>query len=240
MKSKIIFITGGTSGIGASLLKKLHANNTVIACGRNQSKIDKIKSQYPNTIFIQADITQEDDLDKIHTLIATQFGRLDVLINNAGIANFVDLKDTLEAKDFKDIDVNFKGTVLTTNTLLPLLKKSKEAKPIIVVVSSILAKVPHFSMPIYSASKAALHSYTISLRNTLRTFQITEILPPLVDTSMTANIDNPSKMDSDKVASIIIEGIEKERLEVYPGVAKFANFMSKFLFNRIANVVNVK
>jgi len=238
MNSKIILITGGTSGIGASMLKILQEENTVIVCGRSQSKIDTVKSKYPKSTFIQADISKAADLERIYELINTKFGKLDVLINNAGVAHFVDLNEGVDSNQFMDIEVNFKSTVLTTNKLLPLLRKSKDKKPTIVIVSSILAKIPQYEMPIYSASKAALHSYTLSLRSKLKDFQITEVLPPLVDTPLVATIDNADKMDSDKVASIIVKGMIKGKKEIYPGIAKVANLVSKISFSRIAKLIN--
>jgi len=238
MNAKVILITGGTSGIGEALLQQLSKDNYVVVCGRNQAKLDQAQAKYPETTFVQADISQQADIDRLYQAIEQKHGHLDILINNAGVANPQEIGEAQESMQFLDMDINFKGTVLTINTLLPLLQKSKASKPVIVNVSSILAKIPFYSMPIYSASKAALRSYTISLRNKLPGFLITEVLPPLVDTPMTSSFENASKMSSADVASQIIAGIERNKTEVYPGMARMANVTSKVAFGFISKAFN--
>lgn len=237
MKNKVILITGGTSGIGKSLVKLLQSDNKIIVCSRNQNKISECKKLFKDVHFVQADIENTENLNKLEHVISEKYGYLDVLINNAGIGNFVDLNKTKPITDFSDIDVNFKGTVQTTTTFIPLLLKSK-TNPTIVVTSSILAKIPHYEMPIYSASKAALHSYCISLRAKMKPFNIVEVFPPLVDTSMTKDLKSTDKMNPEKVAAIIVSGIDKGKLEIYPGIARLANLMSKVAFKRISKIIN--
>jgi len=237
MKSKVIFITGGTSGIGKALVEQLHQENSVIVCGRNQQRLDECKALYPEVEFIQADISKRTDMKSVQAYINRKYGKLDVLINNAGIGTHIDFNETGQEVDFRDMDVNFRGTVETTSLLLPLLKESN-SNPTVVVVSSILAKVPIYNIPIYSASKAALHSYAISLRQQLNNIQVVEVLPPIVDTPMTEDVKNNGKMSPEAVASTIISGIEKGKKEVYPGMSKVANFMTKVASNRIEALMN--
>lgn len=237
MKNKIILITGGTSGIGKALVELLHPDNKIIVCSRNQNKISECRKLFKDVDFIQADIANTESLTKLKHEISEKYGYLDILINNAGIANFIDLSKTYTNIDFSDLDVNFKGTIQTTTTFIPLLLKSKK-KPTVVITSSILAKIPHHEMPIYSASKAALHSYCVSLRAKMKQLNIIEVFPPLVDTPMTSDLRSTDKMKPEKVASIIISGIDKEKKDIYPGIARLANLMSKISFNRISKIIN--
>lgn len=237
MKNKVVLITGGTSGIGKALVELLHQDNKIIVCSRNQNKISECKKLFKNVHFVQADITNTEDLSKLKRDISEKFEYLDVLINNAGIGNFVDLNKIEPITSFLDIDVNFKGTVQTTATFIPLLLKCK-TKSIIVITSSILSKIPHHEMPIYSASKAALHSYCISLRAKIKQIHIMEVFPPLVDTPMTENIQSTDKMKPEKIASIIVSGINKEKKEIYPGIARLANLMNRISFKRISKIIN--
>lgn len=218
MKDKIILITGGTSGIGKSLVSNLYKNNTVIVCGRNQEKLDLCKNKFPSIEALQVDISNENDIKKLYDFIDQTSGKLDILINNAGIANFANLTGSNDAISFSDMEVNFKGTVSITTALLPLLKKSVE--PIIIIVSSILAKIPFYNLPIYSAAKAALHSYCISLRAQLKNIRVVEVFPPLVDTPLVAEIKTDDKMTPEKVAITIINETLKGKKEIYPGIAK--------------------
>ena len=237
MKSKIILITGGTSGIGYSLVNQLHKNNQVIVCSKNKVKIKECQEKFENVNFIQADITNISDIENIKFFINQKYGYLDVLINNAGIANSANLSDENEPLNFDDIDVNFKGTVQVTSAMLPLIKKSKN-NPVIIILSSILAKIPYYELPIYSASKAALHSYSISLRKKIKPIRVIEVLPPMVNTTMTSTLETNKKMEAKKVAEIIIKAIEKGNIEVYPGIAKMANVISKISFKRISSIIN--
>ena len=236
MKDKRIFITGGTSGIGKSLLQRLQKDNSVMVCGRNQSKIDQTKSIYEATDVLQADISKEDDLTRIEEAIQDKYDGLDVLINNAGIAQFTPPNEGFGSNHFEEMIVNFHSTLMLTHRLKPLLLKS-HPKPTVVFVSSILAKVPNYDLSIYSASKAALHSYAVSFRKKHPEFQITEVFPPLVDTPMTEGIDD-TKMDPDVVADKIIRGAERGRKEIYPGIASVANQLNRWWPAAIQKMIN--
>ena len=135
------------------------------------------------------------------------------------------------------MEVNFKGTVQATSNFVDLLKKSKN-KPTVVVLGSILGKVPNHDLPIYSASKAAIHSFCISFRAKQTSINMLEVLPPLVNTPMTESFVSNDKMSPDDVAKSIVNGILKGKEEVYPGQAKLANLMSKVYFKKISNIIN--
>ncbi|RMA58022.1 SDR family oxidoreductase [Ulvibacter antarcticus] len=236
MKDKIIVITGGSKGIGRALVAQLASDNTLIICGRTQKSLDRCKKEFPSIYTVKADISKETGRDKLVEFVKDHFGSMDVLINNAGVSSFTDLSEVIAIEKSHDMEINFEGTVILTAQCIPLLRKSKDAS--IVVVTSILAKVPVYVLPLYSASKAALHSYCISLREQLKNISVIEVLPPLVDTDFTKDIVSNSKMNPEKVASDIINGLERKKKEIYPGVAKTANVMNLFFPKKIAKIVN--
>ncbi|MEL6560720.1 MAG: SDR family NAD(P)-dependent oxidoreductase [Bacteroidota bacterium] len=237
MRNKIILVTGGTSGIGKALVALLHAENQVIVCSRNQDKIAECEKRFRDVLYIQADISNIDDLHRAEKIIAETYGRLDILFANAGVANFFDLDSSQSVLDFRDMEVNFKGTVQTVNTFKSLLLNSNK-QPTLVITNSILAKIPHYKMPIYSASKAALHSYCTALRSKIKRLTILEIFPPLVDTPMTKDLKSNDKMKPEKIAANIVSSVQRGKKEVYPGVARLANLMSIISFKRISKIIN--
>ena len=171
VERKIIFITGGTSGIGLELTKLLlNKKAKVIICGRDRQKLSELQAQHSELITIQCDISKTADIQSAIYQIQQDFGRLDILINNAGIQynyNFVEEKSEIVLeKTTTEMQINFIGVVELTKLALPLLQKPKEA--LIINITSILAYSPKFNAPIYCPSKAAVHSFTEILRHDLR------------------------------------------------------------------------
>lgn len=234
-KNKNVLITGGSSGIGKALLKKLVSENNILICGRNREKLDDCKREFPSIEIIALDISRKEQFTALTDKLKTDWGgKLDILINSAGIAHQVNFDNNTDI-DFSDMEINFYGTINLTMKLLPFLKKSDTPK--IVIISSILAISPHHSMPIYCASKAALRSFSKSLRYQLKWLKVFEVLPPLVDTPMANEINSNDKMNPDGVATIILKGIQTNKDEIYPGIAsaiaKLHHFIPKQFEKRI-------
>ncbi len=165
MTGNTILITGGGSGIGLALAKDLIRNhNTVIICGRNPQKLQIAKQQLPELDTFVCDISDPEQRQSLFDSVKTQFPSLNVLINNAGILNVLDLTrlHPVDPRINQEVEINFLAPVNMTLTFLPLLMQQPQAA--IVNVSSGLTYVPDAGTPVYSASKAALHSFTQSLR----------------------------------------------------------------------------
>ena len=180
-----ILITGGASGIGYEFAKQLRDTNTVIIVGRNKEKLEKVKKELKNIHIFECDISNPKDINALYEIISYEFPDLNILINNAGLANRIDLQEeTSYEKLTEEMNVNFNGSVYMTSQFLPLLKKQKIAS--IINVTSALAYVPFANSPIYSASKAALHSFTQSLRIQLKdtNIKVFEIAPSVTKTQM--------------------------------------------------------
>jgi short-subunit dehydrogenase involved in D-alanine esterification of teichoic acids len=225
-----VLITGGSSGIGLAIAKAfLNLNNQVIICGRNQQKLAQASQTHPELHTFLCDITKPDEVSEMFTAIRSQFGGLDLLVNNAGTLQFYDFikdEDALISGE-QEIETNLLGTLRVTKAALPLLLNSKESA--VVTISSIVALVPSASMGIYSSTKAALHSFSRSLRHQLQhtTVKVFEVMPPFVDTEPVKHI-NASKVSPTEVASALIKGLRANKYEIIIGPAKALYFAHRF------------
>lgn len=215
-----ILITGGSAGIGLAIAKQFAAkNNHVIIVGRNPERLQKAAAELTNVTAISADISYAEDVDKLVDRLVNEFPSLNIVINNAGAAQMNNLladSDTFE-KASSEILTNYLSIVSLNEKLLPLLQKQTEAA--IVNVSSVLAFVPNHVLAGYSASKAALHSYTQSLRHSLSStsVKVFELMPPLVDTEFSAEIGGHNGIKPAVVAEELIAALETETFEIRVG-----------------------
>lgn len=182
-----ILITGGASGIGFALAEALlKAGNKVIICGRRQAKLEESRKKLPGLKIRQCDISRKDGREALYNWVRVQYPDLNVLINNAGISRSIDFKkgapELFKGED--EIEVNFVAPVQLSAYFIPLLMGKPEAA--VVNISSGLAFVPMATTPLYCATKAAFHSFSVSLRHQLKdtTVKVFEIMPPIVDTDL--------------------------------------------------------
>ena len=181
-----ILITGGGSGIGRGLAEAFHAlGNKVIIAGRRQSALEETTDANPGMASVILDIDDPDAVQSFADEVTELHPELNVLINNAGIMRPENLKapNIADAEDI--ITTNLLGPIRLTSALVPHLQKQSSAA--IINVSSGLGFVPFPTTPTYSATKAALHSYTVSLRVHLQgtPVEVIEIIPPAVATDLT-------------------------------------------------------
>lgn len=181
-----ILITGGGSGIGAALAQRFHdAGNTVIVAGRRRDALEAAIAGRPNMHAIILDIDSADAVEAFAKEVVAAHPALNVLVNNAGIMRSEDLGGRRDLADAEaTITTNLLGPIRLTNALVDHLKS--QADSAIVNVSSGLAFVPLVLAATYSATKAAIHSYTISLRDALAgQVEVIELAPPAVQTDLT-------------------------------------------------------
>jgi len=229
--NKIALVTGGGSGIGFETAKLLSdKGNKVIIIGRNEAKLQKAAAQLKNVSYIVTDITDEASVEKLVSYINSQFGKLDILVNNAGNAFAYDLaaESNTYQKAYDEFNTNFFAILRLTDKLLPVL--SKQAEAAIVNVSSIVAFVPSGDIATYSASKAALHSYTLSLRHALErtasTVKVFELMPPLVNTEFSKEIGGENGIPPSVVAEDLINALENNVYEVRMGNTEYVYNLS--------------
>lgn len=202
-----ILVTGGTSGIGLGLALRLHqAGNKVIIAGRRKALLDKIASDHPGIESVLLDVSDPHSIQRTIAALAVSHPDLNVLINNAGIMHWEDLTDQQYLSTAEDIvTTNLLGTIRMVYAFTPHLMKQSSAT--IVNVSSALAFVPLPATPTYSATKAAVHSFTQSLRVQLETssVEVIELAPPGVRTTLLGQENDEHAMPLEEFLDEIFE-----------------------------------
>jgi uncharacterized oxidoreductase len=181
-----ILITGGGSGIGEALAVRLHdAGNTVIVAGRRREALDKAIAGRANMHAFELDVESADSIADFARRLRAEHPAINVLINNAGIMRFEALDRSRDLSDAEaTITTNLLGPIRLTNALIDHLVQQPDAA--IVNVTSGLAFVPLVVTPTYNATKAAIHSYTVAMREALRgRVEVIELAPPAVQTGLT-------------------------------------------------------
>jgi uncharacterized oxidoreductase len=215
-----VLISGGSAGIGLEIAKSFSARgNKVIITGRDQQRLEKALEQLKGATAFVSDVCKKGDVDVLVVKLKSDFPSLNIVINNAGRAVLYDIADSKGAFEIaqEEMLTNYLSVIRLNEELLPLLKTQKEAA--IVNVSSVVALVPG-RVVTYSASKAALHSYTQSLRTALSrssAVRVYELMPPLVDTEFSAMIGGGNGIAPSKVAQDFIEAMEKDIYEIRVG-----------------------
>ena len=187
LSNRTVLVTGGTSGIGLGIAESfLRSKSKVIVCGRNKEKLSTVKEKFPDIMVLPCDVGNASQRKKLAEEVLRRFPDLDILVNNAGIQRYIDLKkgyDELKSGE-DEIAINFVATVELTSLFIGHLMKRPSAA--IINVSSGLGFMPMLNTPIYSATKAAIHTYSLVLRQQLKdtSVRVIEIVPPMVDTDL--------------------------------------------------------
>lgn len=187
LSGNIVLITGGSSGIGYALAEAfLAANSQVIICARNAERLLDARARHPSLHTWVCDVSDEESRRNMLDWVTDRFPGLNILVNNAGIQRDIDFTHGID--DFQsgenEIRTNLEAAIVLCGLSIPLLARNKQAT--IVNVSSGLGFVPSARMPVYSASKAGLHAYSMAIRKQLSSIgiKVFEIVPPAVDTEL--------------------------------------------------------
>lgn len=243
LADKVVVITGGSSGIGKALAEiALSRGARVAVCGRNLGKLQATFAASPAVLCVQADVSKEEDCNRFIAEVVAKWGRVDVLLNNAGIS----MRALFEDADLKVIrelmDINFWGTVYCTKYALPFILKSKG------VVAGISSIAGYRGLPArtgYSASKFAMQGFLEALRTEmLRTGVHVMWVSPGFTASNIRNVarsadgtsqaetplDESKLMSADECARIILNGVaQRKRTIVMTGQGKLAVWLNKLL-----------
>jgi uncharacterized oxidoreductase len=203
-----ILITGGASGIGLGLTERfIQENNQVIICGRRQALLKEVSDKYPTVITKVCDLSIETERIGLFEWISKNHSDLNVLINNAGIQNWMGVSDNnFYEKAVNEITINAIAPIHLTNLFIQL----SSLKTIINVTSG-LAFAPLTKVPVYCATKAFFHSFTLSLRHLQRSknIEVIELIPPALNT----DLGGKGIHDEHPAVSDFIEAIFKQLKE---------------------------
>lgn len=232
-----IFISGGSAGIGLEIAKIFSQNgNKVIINGRDTKRLENALSQLVNAEAIQGDLSIEKDRIRIANELVIHYPNVNMIINNAGLAYAYQLNTKANAyeKAMNEINTNYLSIIHFTELLLPKLLEKEGAA--IVNISSIVAFYGHNSLPTYSASKAALHNYTQTLRNTLKgneNLHIYEVYPPLVNTQFSKDIGGENGIPPEEVAQELFDAFRNNQTEVPVGQTKKVHLLVEEAFKKL-------
>jgi uncharacterized oxidoreductase len=225
LSHRTVLVTGGTSGIGLGIAEAfLKAGSKVIVCGRNQEKLSGVKEKFPDITTITCDVGDPHRREKLAKDVLHRFPDLDVLVNNAGIQRYIDLKKGYrELKSGEDeILINFVAVVeLTALFIGHLLHKPSAA---VIYISSGLAFTPTLKTPLYNATKAAVHTYTLVLRQQLKdtSVKVFEVVPPMVDTGLNKEGRDAAHTEFRGISVLeyiptVMKGLENDRDIIFHG-----------------------
>jgi uncharacterized oxidoreductase len=239
LSGNIIFITGGASGIGRGLAEAFHKlDNQVIVSGRRRGHLDEVVAANPGMAAIELDITDPASIMNAATQLTRDYPGLNVLFNNAGIMLPDEAGGRIDDKLLVDtVTTNLMGPIRMSSALIGHLKQKEDA--IIAYTSSVLAFVPLAFTAVYSATKAALHSYILSQRFLLKgtSVRVLEVAPPWVRTDLMNSREAEQAMPLDQFIAetmavfatdadeILVEGAKSLRANVGP---KEHNFVDAF------------
>jgi len=208
LSGNTILITGGGSGLGRGLAESFHAlGNQIVIAGRGRGSLDKVVAANPGMKALTVDVRDPASVRSFAARAIAEFPSLNMLINNAGIMRRENLleqqTDLADAEDI--VATNLLGPIRLTAALLPHLQKQPRAA--IINVSSGLAFLPMARTPTYCATKAAIHSYTLSLRTQLRSsnIEVIELIPPYVATHLMDGFNDPRAMPLAKFIAEVME-----------------------------------
>lgn len=220
-----VFISGGSAGIGLAIAKKLSAaGNKIIINGRDKTRLQNALKELDHAVAIQGDLSVAADRIRIVEDLKANHPEVNIIINNAGAAFMNDLSDSnnnAAEKAYKEMNTNYISVIDFTALVLPLLLQQNVAA--IVNVSSIAVFRSSKYLPTYSASKAALHSYTQGLRDTFSendNLNVYELYPPLVNTEFSAEIGGANGIPASEVADELFAALEKNQFEIPVGDTK--------------------
>jgi uncharacterized oxidoreductase len=245
LSGNTVLITGGSSGIGYALAEAfLEAGSTVIICARGEERLIAAQRKHPNLHMCVCDVADDLAREELAAFVSSRFPALNILVNNAGVQRDIDL--TKGVDEFlageNEIRINLEAPIILSALLIPLLASNPQ--PALINVSSGLGFVPTARMPVYCASKAGLHAFSMAMRVQLAKLgvKVFEIVPPMVDTAL-----NPAGrakrgsyragLSAEEFVGAVIQGLANDIPEIgYGFTAGFAKASRVELDQRFAEM----
>jgi len=221
-----ILITGGATGIGYAIAESfLEAGNEVIICGRREERLLEAQKKHPELHIKVCNVAEEGDRRTLVEWVSVHFSNLNILINNAGVQR--DIEFTKGISEFlsgeNEIRINLESPIILSGLFIPHLTGKKEAA--IINISSGLGFIPAARMPVYSASKAGMHAFSMALRQQLLKsgIKVFEVVPPAVETGL--NPEGRAKRGNFKVdlmpdefVAAVMKGFKNDIFEIGYGM----------------------
>jgi len=228
LSGNTVLITGGATGIGLAMAKAfLQAGSDVIICGRRQDRLLEAQTKHPALHIKKCDVSSEADQNELLEWTTANFGNLNVLVNNAGIQRDIDFtKGIAEFRSGEsEIKINLEATIALSGLFIPGLKGKEGAA--IINVSSGLGFMPAARMPVYCATKAGIHAFSMALRHQLikTGIKVYEVVPPGVDTELNpagrATRGNyKAGLTPEVFAAAVMKGLENDVVEIGFGMTE--------------------
>lgn len=245
LSGNTVLITGGSSGIGYAMAEAfLRAGSTVVVCARGERRLNEAQTRHPNLHTRVCDLADNRSRQALATFMAERFPQLNILINNAGVQRDIDLTHGAEELLVGDneICINLEAPIVLSALLIPVLARNSPSA--LINVSSGLAFTPMANMPVYCASKAGMHVFSVVMRAQVRRLgmQVFEIIPPMVDTAL-----NPkgraerggfkAGLSPQQFVTEVIKGLENDVPEIgYGMTAGYAKADSAELNRRLVEM----
>jgi uncharacterized oxidoreductase len=236
-----VLVTGGASGIGLALVERfLAAGSNVLICGRRADKLREAQEKHPELHTFVCDVAQESGRLALLNWVKSEHPETNVLVNNAGIQRRISLLEhTTEWSDLgQEIAINLEAPIHLITLFLPHLQNQQN--PAILNVTSGLSFSPLANVPIYCATKAALHSFTLSLRHQLAStnIEVIELVPPAVNTDLGGVGLHTFGADVNEFADAMFKGIENGEQEIGFGFAEQSRNASRAELDEIFKSMN--
>jgi len=239
LASNVVLVTGGASGIGQAIVERfVKAGSQVLVCGRREDRLAQIKKELGVKTFV-CDVAKNDERIALFEWATKEAPALNVLVNNAGIQRFVNLNENEEWDSTEEeIAINLHAPIHLCRLFVAHLMKQKN--PAIMNVTSGLAFSPLAKAPVYSATKAALRSFTLSLRYQLAKtpIRVVEIIPPAVNTDLGGPGQHDFGVPLKEFADSIMARVDKGDLEVPFGMSERASQASRAELNKVFTMMN--
>jgi uncharacterized oxidoreductase len=245
LSGNTILITGGNAGIGLAFAERfIKAGNKVIVCGRRESVLHNVKEKFPSIVTRVVDVSIESERVALFDWVTENYPEVNVLVNNAGIQQRFNVLKADAKNNWsyfnKEINTNMEASIHLSMLFAPFFAKKEDAT--IINVTSGLAFTPAMFAPIYSATKAALHSFTMCLRYQLTetSVEVIEVAPPAVNTDLGGAGLHTFGEPLDAFADGIFKGLEEGKVEIGYGTSEKAMRMSRDeIDQQLANMYNM-
>lgn len=237
LENNKILITGGASGIGLGLTERfILENNTVIICGRREAALKEVTEKFPSVITRTCDLSVEADRIALYNWVAENHSDLNVLVNNAGIQNWMNISDNeFYQKAANEINTNVLAPIHLTSLFINL-----ESLETIIDVTSGLAFVQLAKVPVYCATKAFFHSFTLSLRHMLKSknIEVIEMIPPALNTDLGGKGLHDGQPPVSDFINAVFQQMKEGKTELTFGFSEIMSKASPEVINATFNKMN--